>query len=158
MAADQMLKINPNMKFGIITDDPENAKKYIPWAPIIGSSVSGDVDPLAHLQGTGFYEYNGGPIGIDYSILNNAVYSIITSSTFSFWPAWTNTKSKMIIAPKYWFDYKRSNGYWRGDDNIVDDWTYIDRNGKLMSGIDCKEEYKEYRKQHSFYDNKPEII
>lgn len=158
MAADQMLKINPNMKFGVITDDPENAKKFIPWAPIIGSSVSDVKDSLSHLQGTGFYEYTGGPIGIDYSILNNAVYSIITSSTFAFWPAWTNTKSKTIIAPKYWNDYKRSNGYWRGDDNIVDDWTYLDRDGKIMSGRDCKEEYKEYRKNNSFYDDKPEVL
>jgi hypothetical protein len=158
MSADQMLKINPSMKFGVITDDPENAKKFIPWAPIIGSSVSDVKDPLSHLQGTGFYEYTGGPIGIDYSILNNAVYSIITSSTFSFWPAWTNIKSKTIIAPKYWNDYKRSDGYWRGDDNIVDDWTYLDKNGKIMSGSDCKEEYREYRKIHSFYDNKPEVL
>jgi hypothetical protein len=158
MAADRMLEINPNMKFGVVTDDPENARKFIPWAPIIGSSVSDDKDPLAHLQGTGFYEYKGGPIGIDYSILNNAVYSIITSSTFAFWPAWTNTKSKMIIAPKYWNDYKRSTGYWRGDDNIVDDWTYIDKDGKIMNGVDCKEEYKEYRKKHSFYDDKPDVI
>lgn len=158
MAADRMLEINPNMKFGVITDDPKNAQKFIPWAPVIGSSVSNAVDPLAHLQGTGFYEYKGGPIGIDYSILNNAVYSIITSSTFAFWPAWTNTKSKMIIAPKYWNDYKRSDGYWRGDDNIVDDWTYIDTHGKIMSGVDCKEEYKEYRKRHSFYNDKPEVV
>ena len=50
-AADRMLEINPNMKFGVITDDPENAKKYIPWAPIIGASSSDQIDPLAHLQG-----------------------------------------------------------------------------------------------------------
>ena len=63
-----MLEINPNMKFGVITDDPENAKKFIPWAPIIGASAMDEQDPLAHLQGSGFYEYKGGPIGIDYSI------------------------------------------------------------------------------------------
>ena len=158
MAADRMLEINPNMKFGVITDDPENAKKYIPWAPIIGASSSDQIDPLAHLQGSGFYVYKGGPIGIDYSILNNAVHSILTSSTFAFWPAWTNTKAKTIIAPKYWNDYKRSTGYWRGDDNIVDDWMYIDTSGIMMSGTDCKEEYKEYRKRHEFYDDKPDVV
>jgi hypothetical protein len=158
MAADRMLEINPNMKFGVITDDPENAQKFIPWAPIIGSSATTEVDPLAHLQGSGFYEYKGGPIGIDYSILHNAVHTIITASTFAFWPVWTNTKAKNVIAPKYWFDYKRSNGYWRGDDNIVDDWLYIDQKGAMMSGVDCKEEYREYRKQHSFYSDKPEVV
>ena len=158
MAADIMLEINPNMKFGVITDDPENAKKYIPWAPIIGASSSDQIDPLAHLQGSGFYVYKGGPIGIDYSILNNAVHSILTSSTFAFWPAWTNTKAKTIIAPKYWNDYKRSTGYWRGDDNIVDDWMYIDTSGIMMSGTDCKEEYREYRKRHEFYNDKPDVV
>tara|TARA_B100001094_G_scaffold333404_1_gene411545 strand:- start:3880 stop:4923 length:1044 start_codon:yes stop_codon:yes gene_type:complete len=158
MAADRMLEINPNMKFGVITDDPENAKKYIPWAPIIGASSTDEIDPLAHLQGSGFYVYKGGPIGIDYSILNNAVNSILTSSTFAFWPAWTNTKAKNIIAPKYWNDYKRSTGYWRGDDNIVDDWKYIDNSGRMMNGVDCKEEYKEYRKQHEFYNDKPDVV
>ena len=157
-AADRMLEINPNMKFGVITDDPENAKKYIPWAPIIGASSSDQIDPLAHLQGSGFYVYKGGPIGIDYSILNNAVHSILTSSTFAFWPAWTNTIAKTIIAPKYWNDYKRSTGYWRGDDNIVDDWMYIDTSGIMMSGTDCKEEYREYRKRHEFYNDKPDVV
>ena len=158
LARDRMLEINPNMKFGVITDDPENAKKFIPWAPIIGSSAMDTQDPMAHLQGSGFYVYKSGPIAVDYSILHNAVHSIITSSTFAFWPAWTNTKAKTIIAPKYWNDYKRSNGYWRGDDNIVDDWMYIDTAGKLMSGVDCKEEYRGYRKKHSFYDDKPEVV
>ena len=41
-----------------------------------------------------------------------------------------------------------------GDDNIVDDWMYIDTSGRMMSGVDCKEEYREYRKQHSFYNDK----
>jgi len=158
LARDRMLEINPNMKFGVITDDPENAKKFIPWAPIIGSSAMDTQDPMAHLQGSGFYVYKSGPIAVDYSILHNAVHSIITSSTFAFWPAWTNTNAKTIIAPKYWNDYKRSNGYWRGDDNIVDDWMYIDTAGIMMSGVDCKEEYREYRKKHSFYDDKPEVI
>ena len=158
LARDRMLEINPNMKFGVITDDPENAKKFIPWAPIIGSSAMDTQDSMAHLQGSGFYIYKGGPIAVDYSILHNAVHSIITSSTFAFWPAWTNTKAKTIIAPKYWNDYKRSNGYWRGDDNIVDEWMYIDTSGIMMNGVDCKEEYREYRKKHSFYDDKPDGV
>ena len=80
LARDRMLEINPNMKFGVITDDPENAKKYIPWAPIIGSSAMDTQDPMAHLQGSGFYVYKSGPIAVDYSILHNAVHSILTSS------------------------------------------------------------------------------
>ena len=158
LARDRMLEINPNMKFGVITDDPENAKKFIPWAPIIGSSAMDTQDPMAHLQGSGFYIYKGGPIAVDYSILHNAVNSIITSSTFAFWPVWTSSKVKNVIAPKYWFDYRTSNGHWRGDDNIIDDWLYIDRSGVMMNGVDCKEEYKEYRKRYDFYKDQPEVI
>ena len=40
----------------------------------------------------------------------------------------------------------------------MDDWLYIDQKGVIMNGVDCKEEYKEYRKQHSFYDDKPEVV
>ena len=158
LARDRMLEINPKMKFGVITDDPENAKKFIPWAPIIGSSAMDTQDPMAHLQGSGFYIYKGGPIAVDYSILHNAVNSIITSSTFAFWPVWTSSKVKNVIAPKYWFDYRTSNGHWRGDDNIIDDWLYIDRSGVMMNGVDCKEEYKEYRKRYDFYKDQPEVI
>ena len=150
---------NPNMKFVCITDDFDNACRYVD-APVIGSYMAGpgEEDPYAHLQGSGFYVYKSGPIGIDYTLLNQCKYAIITSSTFAFWPAWTYTKAMTIIAPKYWNDYKRSNGYWRGDDNIVDDWLYIDTTGAIMNGVDCKEEYREYRKQHAFYNDKPEVV
>ena len=159
-AKKRMIEINPNMKFVCITDDFDNACRYVD-APVIGSYMAGpgEADPYAHLQGSGFYVYKSGPIGIDYTLLNQCKYAIITSSTFAFWPAWTNTNAKTIIAPKYWNDYKRSDGYWRGDDNIVDDWMYLDpKDHKLMSGVDCKEEYREYRKKHSFYDDKPEVV
>ena len=161
-ARERMIEINPHVRFGVITDDPHKANEFIPWAPVVGSLHADPLnhpDPLAHLQGSGFYVYKSGPIGIDYTILNQCKYAIITSSTFAFWPAWTNTNAETIIAPKYWNDYKRSDGYWRGDDNIVEDWMYLDpKDGQLMSGVDCKEEYKEYRKKHSFYDDKPEVV
>jgi hypothetical protein len=35
---------------------------------------------------------------------------------------------------------------------------YIDTKGAIMSGSDCKLEYKEYRLQHTFYDDKPEVV
>ena len=40
------------------------------------------------------------------------------------------TGAPKVIAPKYWFDHKTSNGWWRGDDIIVKDWDYIDVEGK----------------------------
>lgn len=152
-ASDIMLQINPNMKFFVVTDDPEEAKKYIPWASVIGSSTMNEKDPYGEMQGTGFYKYQGGPISVDYSILNNAKYAIISASTFSFWPCWTNTKLKEIIAPRYWFDYKTSNGWWRGDDMIVDSWLYLDQEGSAIEGCECKVQYDQYRKTNPFYQS-----
>ena len=150
-AAKVMQEINPSMKFVVITDDPINAQKFMPWAIIVGSAVMEEKDLL---QGSiGWYKYPGGPIGVDYSILNNAKYAIISASTFSFWPCWTNTQFKTIIAPKYWTDFKISNGWWRGDDNIVDQWLYLDMKGNPMIGSDCRIEYDKYRSQNSFYSN-----
>lgn len=152
-ASDIMLQINPDMKFFVVTDDPDEAKKYIPWASIIGSSIMNEKDPYGEMQGTGFYKYKGGPISIDYAILNSAKYAIISASTFSFWPCWTNTKLKEIIAPRYWFDYKTSNGWWRGDDMIVDEWLYLDKEGNALEGCECKNEYEKYKKNNSFYQS-----
>ena len=145
-ARDRMLEINPNMKFVVVTDDPANANKFMPWAPVVGATTVKEQDPIE--QGTGFYQYKGGNIGIDYSILNNAKNVIMSASTFSFWPVWTSPFDNNVIAPKYWFDYKTSDGWWRGVDSIVDEWLYIDTNGVIMSGVDCKEDFHEYRKNH----------
>ena len=148
-AAKVMQQINPNMKFAVITDDPYHAQQFIPWGTIVGSAVMEEKDEL---QGSiGWYKYPGGPIGVDYSILNNAKYAIISASTFSFWPCWTNTKFNTIIAPKYWTDFKTSKGWWRGDDNIVDEWDYIDMQGNRMSGVECRKEYEEYKANNNFY-------
>lgn len=46
-----------------------------------------------------------------------------------------------VIAPKYWFDYKTSTGWWRGVDSIVNGWNYMDRSGKLFTSEQCKKEW-----------------
>jgi len=53
---------------------------------------------------------------------------------------WTN-KDCDVIAPKYWFDWKTSEGWWRPHESIVDDWYWLDREGDLMTGVECKKEY-----------------
>jgi len=150
-AAKHMLDKNPNMKFVCLTDDPENAKKFIPFAEVVGSAIMEEKDPY---QGSiGWYKYPGGPVGIDYSILNTAKNAIISASTFAFWPAWTN-KDCDVIAPKYWFDWKTSSGWWRPDESIVDDWYWLDREGDLMTGTECKKEYAMYKETKEFYRSK----
>ena len=93
-----------------------------------------------------WYQYPGGPVGIDYSILNTAKYAIISASTFAFWPIWTNKQLNAVIAPKYWFDWSRSDGWWRPKDGIVNDesWLYMDMEGGLYESKTCIEHAEEY--------------
>ena len=149
-ARDRMLEHNPNMKFVVVTDDPENANKFIPWAKVVGATTLKEQEDIE--QGTGFFKYKGGNIGVDYSILHNARNVIMSASTFSFWPVWTSSVTPKVIAPKYWFDHKTSDGWWRGDDMIVTDWDYIDREGELFSGPDCQKEYDLYRIKIPYYN------
>jgi hypothetical protein len=151
-ARNKMLEYNPNMKFVVVTDDPENANKFIPWATVVGATTLNEQEDIE--QGTGFFKYKGGNIGVDYSILHNAKNVIMSASTFSFWPVWTSTSIKKVIAPKYWFDYKTSNGWWRGDDMIVLEWDYLDVQGVLTPGIKCQDEYDLYKDQNLFYTTK----
>jgi len=149
-ARDRMLEHNPNMKFVVVTDDPENANKFIPWAKVVGATTLEEQEDIE--QGTGFFKYKGGNIGVDYSILHNARNVIMSASTFSFWPVWTSSSNPKVIAPKYWFDHKTSDGWWRGDDMIVKDWDYIDREGKLFNGPACQKEYDVYRLKTPYYN------
>ena len=134
---------NPDIKFVIVTDDTLTAKRLIPNVPIIGSAISEEKDP--YQKNISWYKYAGGPVSIDYSILNTAKYAIISSSTFSFWPIWTNNELKNVIAPMYWFDWSRSDGWWRPQDSIPNDerWLWMDRDNNLYESKTCIK----YRKQ-----------
>jgi TusA-related sulfurtransferase len=149
-ARDKMLEINPNMNFVVVTDDPENANKFIPWAKVVGATTLEEQEDIE--QGTGFFKYKGGNIGVDWSILHNARHVIMSASTFSFWPVWTSKVVENVIAPKYWFDYKTSDGWWRGDDMIVPEWKYLDTQGVLNTGSECQTEYDLYKGSRPYYN------
>jgi hypothetical protein len=136
---------NPNIEFVIVTDDPGTANRMIPGVPIVGSAVSGEKD--LYQKNIGWYTYPGGPVNLDYSILNTAKYAIISASTFAFWPIWTNKELLNVIAPKYWFDWSRSNGWWRPEDGIVNDerWLWLDTNGDLYPSGICIEERNNFQ-------------
>jgi hypothetical protein len=143
-AMKHMLDNNPNIKFVIVTDDPHTARKLIPGVEVVGSAISEEKD--LYQKNISWYTYPGGPVSIDYSILNTCKYAIISASTFAFWPVWTNKELKNVIVPKYWFDWSRSSGWWRPWDGIVSDerWLWLDRDGDLYPGSVCKEERDNY--------------
>lgn len=140
---------NPDIEFVVVTDDPGFATQLVPSAKIVGSAISEEKD--LYQKNISWYTYPGGPVSIDYSILNTAKYAIISASTFAFWPIWTNNELVNVIAPKYWFDWPRSNGWWRPEDGIVNDekWLWLDREGYLYRSDTCINEAKINKKDYS---------
>ncbi len=120
-ATNIMRGINPEMKFVVVTDDTKTARKFFPDFEITHKSI-----------------------GSDYSIINNAHYIILSNSSFAFFPTWLNEKVKKVIAPKYWARHNISDGYWSCGYNIVNGWSYLDKNGIIYDSESCKEEFKKY--------------
>lgn len=122
-AVDNMLKINPNFRFVVITDDVNAGKKMFPNYEV--------------------YHFN---VGKDYSIIKNAHYLILSNSSFSFFPTWTSETVKYVIAPKYWARHNISDGFWSCGYNIYRDWNWMDRDGKIYSYDECISEKNKYKK------------
>jgi hypothetical protein len=142
MAIERMKEKKSDMRFVIVTDDADLARKHIPGVEVVGAAVSNE--PGGPDYKIGWYQMKGGPLSIDYSILHTAKNVIMSSSTFSFWPVWLSTELKNIIVPMYWFDWNTSDGWWRPVDSIVPEWTYMDRSGNIKTGNDCWQDYRRY--------------
>lgn len=117
-----MRKINPNMRFMIITNDVKEAEKLIP--------------------GVKAYNFD---LAKDYSIIKNAKYLLLANSSFAYFPAFTSETVQTIIAPKYWARHNVSDGYWASEQNIYEGWTYQDRQGRLFTAEECRKELQEYK-------------
>lgn len=142
-AISKMIIRDPNMAFAIVTDDVGYSKRLYPDIPIVGGSSTGvsDDNIASH--------HTGGPIWMDWSILSSAKNIIMSASSFSFWPAYLNDNA-YVIAPMYWADYNKSDGYWSCGDSIVDGWNYINKDGLFLNSDDClkrKSEYEEKNKK-----------
>ncbi|MFA6520730.1 MAG: DUF5672 family protein [Candidatus Paceibacterota bacterium] len=127
-AISNMLQINKDFKFIVITDDPYEANKFFPD-----------------------YEVFHFSIGKDYVVIKNAHYLILSNSSFAWFPAWLSPNLKYCIAPKYWAGHNVSDGYWNCGYNITKGWMYQDRNGKLSDYMTCVKEFEEYQKLHPDY-------
>jgi hypothetical protein len=129
-----MRKINPHMRFMIITNDVKEAEKMIP--------------------GVKAYNFD---LAKDYSIIKNAKYLLLANSSFTYFPAFTSTTVKTVIAPKYWARHNVSDGYWASEQNIYDGFTYQDRKGRLFTAQECREELLKYKNESAQYAklNKP---
>jgi hypothetical protein len=132
-AINHMLRINPNMQFLVITENPDCAKKQLPEL----------ADNVYHFD-----------IGKDYSIIKNARWLILSNSSFAYFPALTNEEAKLIIAPKYWARHNVSNGYWATPANLCKDFYYMNSEGTLQSYDECLREFELFKIQNpDFYKN-----
>ena len=125
-----MKKLNPNMRFMIITNDVKEANKIFPGIPA--------------------YNFD---LAKDYSIIKNAKYLLLANSSFTYFPAFTSETVKYIIAPKYWARHNVSDGYWASEQNIYTGFHYQDRKGRIFTAQECRKELEEYKKSSSKYRN-----
>ncbi len=127
-AIKNMKKINPAMRFMVVTEDEEAAKKVLPE-----------------------YECHHFDVGKDYVTIKNARYLILSNSSFSLVPVMSSRELKKVIAPKYWARHNISDGFWSSEQNIYSFLTYQDRRGNLFSAEQCKRELEEYKKRSALY-------
>jgi hypothetical protein len=127
-AVAEMIKINKNMRFVVITDDVTEAQIFFPGYPVYHFSVADD-----------------------FCVISHAKYLIIANSTFSWWAAWLNKRSLITIAPKYWFKFNSSSGWWAPAESITKGFQYIDKQGHLTNSTQCIDEFNGQGFSYSSY-------
>ncbi len=127
-AMKEMRRIRKDMRFMIITEDVEAARKVLPEVEAHHFDLAGD-----------------------FSAIKNAHYLILSNSSFAVVPAMLSTTLKYAIAPKYWARHNVSNGYWASEQNIYSFLNYMDRGGRVFTPQQCREELENYKKSSGTY-------
>ncbi len=120
-----MRAVNPSFRFIVVTDDVKTARRFFPNFEVFHWSI-----------------------GKDYSVIKNAHYLILSNSSFAWFPAWTSTRLKYCIAPKYWGRHNISDGFWSLGYNVTKGWMYLDRKGNLYDYDQCIKELDQYMLAH----------
>lgn len=98
-AIQEMVAINPNMKFEVHTDDVKEAKKFFPHFECFSN------------------------IGLNWRSIRYASYLILSNSSFAILPALINERVKHTIAPRYWA--RHNTGIWALPQNYYTQFHYI---------------------------------
>lgn len=106
-ARELMLKIEPRIKFKVVTDDPKLAKSFFPRTEVSTQDMA-----------------------IDYADVMYSRYLILSNSSFGWFPAWLNSNTRLTIAPKFWWGFNR-NQYWSTAKIHTNEFSYLDRNGEF---------------------------
>lgn len=119
-----------DMEFMVVTDDLEAAARILPEVKACHFDLAGD-----------------------YTAIKNAKYLILSNSTFAFFPAFTSETVQYIIAPKYWARHNVSDGYWASEQNIYQEFMYLDRKGRLFTAQECRQELEKYKQESGKYQH-----
>lgn len=133
-------EIEPSVKFVVVTDDAALAQEYFPDFPVVSS---GGVKRIWKW----YIHPKSDRIGRDFSRIQHAKYLILSNSSFSWWGAFTNRVSQLVIAPKYWARFNISDGYWSNGDSLTSGWLWLDRFGKFFTYEQCRAELAAYREK-----------
>ena len=123
-----ILKINKNIEFKIITDDSLYASKLLPN-----------------------YEILEGGIREDFMNLYSCNYLILSNSTFGYFPVKLGKKPQTVIAPYQWARFGNSKDRWVSPCNYYKDWLWQNIDGNIVpeseiikSIINSKNVYETY--------------
>ena len=108
-AINNMLKINKELEFKIITDDILYASKLLPN-----------------------YEILEGGIKEDFMNIYFSNYVILSNSTFGYFPVKLGIKPQTVIAPYQWARFGNSKNRWVSPSNYYKDWLWQNINGQLV--------------------------
>ncbi|MCI2048608.1 MAG: glycosyl transferase [Lachnospiraceae bacterium] len=123
-----MKQRRPDMRFMIVTEDVEAARKVLPE-----------------------YEAHHFDMGRDYVTIRNARWLILSNSSFAVLPVMTSDTVRAVIAPKYWARHNVSDGFWSSEQNIYDLFEYQDRAGRLFTAAECRAELAAYKRTSGLY-------
>ena len=85
---DHIKELNPNIQFLVITDDVDDGKKMFPEFEVLSNSTE-----------------------IDFYLISQSKYKIISNSSFSWWASWLSQNNKITIAPNNWLNYNCGGGF-----------------------------------------------
>ena len=145
-AIENVRQMNPKMKFIVVTDDPKTSKTMLPEFETYHQGLL----PWDMVTKAGVRTSRMG--AWDYIALNKCRNIICSTSTFACFPLWLNKNLEICIAPKYWHDHNRSEGWWSNGSSIYSYVShYMDREGNLSTPQECKKDWIQYRVANKIY-------